>query len=109
MSFKDQVAMDIQGVFINPLEFADKHTIDGVTDVDCVLDSDVFAERTGLDQAYEYDGVFVTDKMLYIAESFFSQRPVEGQEMQVDDDYYYVKKVGAQMGVLEITLRQNSS
>lgn len=108
MDFKQQVQADITGVFINPSEFAEEHTIDGVTG-QAVLDSDIFDKQTGLDPSMEYDGVFYTNKVLYIDESFFTSRPIEGQEMQVDSEYYFVTKVAANMGVLEIHLRQNST
>lgn len=108
MSFKAQVAKDIAGVFINPSEFAEEHTVDGQT-VDCVLSSDEFLEQTGLDASMDYDGVFFTDKMLYIAESFFDRRPIEGQKIEVNGDYFDVKKVGGEMGILNIHLRQNAS
>lgn len=108
MSFKDQVAKDIGGVFINPAEFAEEHSIDGVN-VQCVLDSDAFLEQTGLDASMDYDGVFFTDKILYIAASFFNRRPIEGQEMRINNDYYIVQKVAGDMGMLNIHVRQNAS
>lgn len=108
MSFKTQVAKDITGVFINPSEFADEHDVDGVM-VQCVVDDDIIEERTGGQVSVGYDGVFKTEKMLYIEESFFAQRPIEGERMYLDGDLFTVKKVGANMGVLEIQLQQDST
>ena len=108
MSFKDQVAKDIDGVFLNPIEFAEPHDIDGVT-TDCVLDDDIIEPHSGDDQSMEYDGVFFTDKMLYIKEGFFTERPIEGQRIYVDGDQYDVIKVSANMGLLEIRIRQYST
>lgn len=108
MSFKAQVAKDVAGVFINPSEFAEEHNVDG-TPVKCVVDEDIIRELSGLDQSMEYDGVFFTEKMLYIDESFFSRRPIEGQRMYLDNDLFTVKRVVANMGVLEIQLRQDST
>lgn len=108
MSFKAQLEKDIAGVFINPSEFATEHSVDG-TLVDCVVDDDIINERTGLDPSMEYDGVFVVRKMLYIKESFFVDRPIEGQRIDLDGDYYYVKNVSANMGMLEVQLERNDT
>jgi len=108
MGFKAQLEKDIAGVFINPSEFATEHNVDG-TLVDCVVDDDIINERTGLDPQLEYDGVFVVRKMLYINESFFSAKPIEGQRMELDNDYYYVKNVSANMGMLEVELERNDT
>lgn len=108
MSFKAQVAKDITGVFINPSEFAEEHDVDGQL-VNCVVDDDIIQERTGGDQSMEYDGVFATEKMLYIEETFFTRRPIEGQRIYLDGDLFSVKRVASNMGVLEIELRQDST
>ena len=42
-SFKDCVAADIHGVFLNTQEFADTHTIDG-RKMDAVVDDDALLE-----------------------------------------------------------------
>jgi hypothetical protein len=108
MSFKAQLEKDITGVFINPSEFATEHNVDG-TLVDCVVDDDIINERTGLDSNLEYDGVFVVKKMLYIKESFFSKKPLEGQRIDLDGDYHYVKNVSTNIGMLEIELERNDT
>lgn len=108
MSFKDQVAKDITAVFINPLEFADLHNIDG-QDVMCVVDDDIVQERTGGDQSMEYDGVFFTEKMLYIKEDFFLQPPIKDERIRLDGDIFTVQQVSNNMGMLEIELRQDST
>lgn len=108
MSFKAQVEKDIAGVFINPSEFASEHNIDG-TLVNCVVDDDIINERTGLDPQMEYDGVFIVKKMLYIEKSFFDEKPIEGQRLELDQDFFYVRNVSDNMGVLEIELERNSS
>ena len=43
-SFKDCVAADIHGVFLNNQEFASTHTIDG-KEMDAVVDDDALLER----------------------------------------------------------------
>lgn len=108
MSFKAQLEKDITGVFINPGEFATEHNVDG-TLVDCVVDDDIINERTGLEAKMEYDGVFVVRKMLYITASFFRHRPIEGQRIELDGDYFYVKNVSTNLGMLEVELERNDT
>ena len=43
-TFKDCVAGDIHGVFLNRMEFASTHTIDG-KEMDAVVDDDALLER----------------------------------------------------------------
>lgn len=108
MSFKAQLVKDITGVFINASEFATEHNING-TLVNCVVDHDIIDERTGLDAQHEYDGVFTVEKMLYIEESFFTYKPIEGEVLELDNDRYYVKKVSTNMAMLEIRLERNDT
>ncbi len=108
MGFKDQLAKDVAGVFINPGEFADQHTVNGDL-AECVVDDDIIQERTGLEPSMNYDGVNVVKKMLYIAESFFEHIPIVDERFTLDDEYYSVKHVSNNMGMLEIELERNST
>ena len=58
-SFKDCVAADIHGVFLNTQEFADTHTIDG-RKMDAVVDDDALLERDAARGGVHTDGTYRT-------------------------------------------------
>ena len=104
MSLKDVMAADISAVFLNPDEFAETHSIDGVN-ILAVVDSDVIRKREGK----VYDGVFREECMLFVKESDLGYRPTFGQAMRLDDEYYLVAACNENAGMLEITLGVNAS
>lgn len=110
MSFKDAVAADVKNVFINGLEFAEEHDIDGNL-IQVVIDDDVLDERSGRDGGgLPYaDGVFRSMKKLYLAEEDLPRRPVKGELLSLDDEHYLVDECVSNMGVLEITIEANET
>lgn len=107
-AFKDAVAADIKAVFINPLEFADKHNINGQA-VDAVIDRDVIRERQ-LPTAAEYsEGVFREEMLVYVDAADLRRKPVRGEIFRLDGDLYLVSEVAENMGVLEITIQANEA
>lgn len=110
MSFKDAAAADIKNVFINNLEFATEHLIDGEP-VLVVIDDDVVDNRQGRrggGMPYA-DGVFLAQKLLYVAKSDLPRAPVRGELLNLDDEDYLVDKVNDNFGVLEITIEANET
>lgn len=99
MSFKAQIAKDIDGVFINALEFAEAHDIDGAPVV-CVLDTDVTHER----RAPVQNSAAGIQIALHIAADKLSTRPVSGQIMRIDGEIYVVQNVSQNMGLYYITM-----
>ncbi|AHN84823.1 ATP-binding sugar transporter family protein [Vibrio phage phi 2] len=107
-AFKDAVANDIKAVFINGLEFADEHTINGQT-VTCVVDRDEIKER-GTPSASEYaEGVFIEQVMIFVAKNDLPRVPVKGELLRLDGERYLVDEVAENMGMLEITIQDNQS
>lgn len=104
--FKDQLAKDIKSVFINPLEFAAPHNVNGST-VDCVVDSDLLEERGGARSEF-VEGVFVSKKMIFISAEDI-EKPVIGQLFRLDGDRYTVYDVAEDEGLLTITIGANES
>lgn len=105
-AFKDAIAADIKAVFLNGLEFADEHNINGNT-VLCVVDDDIIDEHASRSSPDYVDGVFTNQKMIYAAESDFSNPPVRGELLRLDGERFMVVKVARNMGVLEITIEAN--
>ena len=64
--FKDAVAADIKAVFINGLEFADEHDINGET-VMAVVDGDIIQERNSSSYSEYPEGVFQQQIMVFVS------------------------------------------
>lgn len=107
-AFKDAVAADIKGVFLNPLEFADEHLINGQR-VTAMVDSDIIKERNAPTAAEYAEGVFLEEKLVYVAEGDLLRRPVKGELFRLDGERYLVKEVAENDGVLEITIISNEA
>ena len=97
-SFKDCVAADIHGVFLNAQEFADTHTIDGVVDDDALLERD--AARGGV----HTDGTYRTRRLLYVSKSDYGGRPMSGKALNLDGREYRVVQADEAAGVLSIEI-----
>lgn len=106
-AFKDAVAADIKATFINELEFADEHTVNGEP-VICVVDSNITDERQVSSSEFA-PGVYMDQVVLYVKQSDLPQKPVRGELLKLDNERYFVKKVADNVGVLEITLEANES
>lgn len=104
-AFKAQVKNDIKMTFLNSLEFADWHDIDGAR-VLCMLDSDIIQERNARTQSDYAEGVFEENIVLYIQETDLPRRPVREEVMFVDGRRYFVTHVAENIGVLEVTLSE---
>lgn len=113
MSFKDAVAADIKGVFLNTSEFADYRTViyDGeeYADIPVVLTSIKERDRrivTG-DHA---QGLYLASVVLHAAkEDLGGSLPEKGGKIRVSDDTgflrdYYIAKSGVEMGMLRLEL-----
>lgn len=73
-SFKDCVAADIHGVFLNNQEFASTHTIDG-KEMDAVVDDDALLERDAARGGVHTDGTYRTRRLLYVDKADYGGRP----------------------------------
>ena len=104
MGFKDIVADDISGVFLNLEEFGDKHTI-GKKETVCVIDEERFQNKQrNRTRSLENDGLFIEGMTLFIEKSFFKYPPHSGEKILVDGVRYLVEETKEDMGLLEIDL-----
>ena len=104
MNFKDMVAEDISGVFLNLEEFGDKHTI-GKKETICVIDEERFQNKQrNKTKSLENDGLFIEGMTLFIEKSFFKYPPHSGEKILVDGVRYLVEETKEDMGLLEIDL-----
>lgn len=107
-SFKEQLDIDIGATFLNPLEFADKYNINGEI-VDAVVDADEFRERTSRIASNFTEGVFLHGVVLFVKRGDLSHDPVRGENIMLDDQYYYVMNDEHEGGMLVLTLGANES
>lgn len=104
MSFKEQVAADVKGVFINSEEFADEHKLNGTT-CQAVVQSPTSKERFISGMTYNrYEGISGELIIVHCDKSDLPEVPVEGQVFTLDDVPCLVSSCIDDMGVLTIEL-----
>ena len=86
-TFKEQIAADISTTFLNCLEFADTHTVNG-KEMAAVVDDNELLER----------------RLVYVAKADFGPRPAQGAMLTLDGKAYKVKTCTEEAGVLAIEL-----
>ena len=110
MTFKESLYKDLP-TFLNINEFADKHklTIRGVDylDVECSVDKNIIDSANAKQiSSYDREGVFVRQVKLFVKLSDV-EKPVEDEQLFIDDEMYIVKNVSENIGMLEIDLERN--
>lgn len=103
MSFKDQLAKDIENVFFNTNEFAESCTLDGVQ-LKCINDSDINEER-GFDRAHSFDdGLIQVEVVIFFKTADFPYRLVKGVQVEFNNETRDVVEVKSNAGVTELKL-----
>lgn len=116
MSFKDMVASDIHGVFLNPNEFSEKRTIvyDGETyeDIPIVVSGLKEKDRRQLTSDH-VQGLFLVHAVLHCAKSDLGgNQPEKGARIKINDReggkgffrQFYVASSACEMGMLRVEL-----
>ncbi|MEG2175606.1 MAG: hypothetical protein RRY97_01930 [Oscillibacter sp.] len=104
-SFKDCIAADVSNVFLNRLEFADKHTVNG-KEMTVLVDENELQERDkfkllGANQ----NGTYKATRMIYVAKSEFGPRPALTATINLDGREYRVAPgTTEEAGILAIAL-----
>jgi hypothetical protein len=98
MTFKDMVASDINNVFLNCDEFADKHQIEGAT-ITCVISTDDTLPIAG---GYAL-GVASGSLLIYCAIDAIEQK-YPGEGLNIDGAEYVIENWNEQMGMWVITV-----
>lgn len=100
-TFKDYAQDFDLDTFINLDEFADDHLING-TSIKCVIDNDIFDERTTL-SGDRSGGVFKDMISIFIKKEDI-EKPLIDEMITVDDEDYRVVEVKENMRMYEIEL-----
>ncbi len=102
-SFKDCVAADIHGVFLNNQEFASTHTIDG-KEMDAVVDDNALLERDAARGGVHSDGIYKVRRLLYVSRDDYGGRPPSGKRLVLDGREYRVVQADDDAGMLAIEI-----
>ena len=96
MSFKDIIADDVHGVFMNTEEFSETHTVNGI-EMAVQIDSNEQIERE----------IYLNQKLIYVAASDFGPLPKQGSILTLDKRTYRVADAVSEDGVYSITIEAN--
>lgn len=106
-SFKDIVKSDVRGVFINPDEFGELHTVNG-KQMYVILDDIENVEREKRMKSH-MDGIYARQVFMYVASEEFGPLPPQGDIVILDKRRYKVMDATDESGVFAITLEANKS
>lgn len=104
-TFKEIIASDIHGTFLNTEEFSDIHIVNGV-EMPVQIDSNEQIEREKRFNQH-MDGVYLNQKLIYVAASDYGPLPKQGSLLTMDGKKYRVADAIDEYGVYSITLEAN--
>ena len=102
-SFKECIAADVFNVFLNKLEFADTHTVNGKK-MAVLVDENELLERDKAKLGTHADGVYKSRRLIYVAQADFGPRPAIKSVLTLDRVAYRVRDCTAEAGILAIEL-----
>lgn len=103
-TFKEQIAADISATFLNCLEFADTHTVNGKEMAAVVDDNELLERDKAKIMAAQTEGTYKARRLVYVAKADFGPRPAQGVMLTLDGKAYKVKTCTEEAGVLAIEL-----
>ncbi|GIO39068.1 hypothetical protein J41TS12_39290 [Paenibacillus antibioticophila] len=113
LNFKDQLAKDVQNVFMNPLEFAEMHEVTTATPNRGVLKRmlPMIIEKFTLDgkPVQHADGVSVHNVVVHISPDVLAYTPRVDQAFVLDGATYDVKGISNDTGIFKIVLQANGA
>lgn len=102
MGFKEDLEMDVDDVFMDLEEFADKHTIDG-KEMSVIVDEIELIHREQKLQS-NIDGIYKKKMLMYVRASEFGALPAIERLITFDSKKYIVKDAKNESGIYSITL-----
>lgn len=105
MTFKEIIADDIHRTFLNIEEFSDTHTVNG-KEMPVQVDTNEQIEREKR-MNQNVDGVYMNQKLIYVAASDFGPMPKQGSILNLDGKVYRVADAVDEYGVYSITIEAN--
>ena len=111
MTFKEQIAKDVNNVFMNMDEFADTHIINGKK-MSCIVDSNEMIDR---EKRYQYkrslyaDGVYLKELLIYVKAEEFGPLPPVGRTLTLDKKSYLISDAVDEDGIYSLCLEANKT
>lgn len=111
MTFKEQIALDNQNIFINLDEFGDIHNVNG-KDMPTLIDTNELIDR---ERRYKFnhslyaDGVYLKEILIYVKRSDFGPLPAIGRLLKVDGKTYTISEAIDEDGIYSIALTANKT
>lgn len=103
--FKQIIKEDVHRTFLNIDEFSDIHTING-KEMPAQIDTNEQIEREKR-MNQNVDGVYMNQKLVYVAASDFGPMPKQGSILTLDGRVYRVADAVDEYGVYSITIEAN--
>lgn len=108
-TFKEIIQTDISNTFMNDLEFADLHNVDGKS-MKVIVDNNEHIEREKrVSQKLIVDGMYVKQVLIYISGEEYGPLPAQGKQLALDGKRYRVADAIDEDGLYSITLEANRS
>lgn len=105
MNLKDIIKADVKDVFLNTEEFSDTHIVNGVPMAVQIDDIEQIEREKRRNQ--NMDGIFVSQKLIYVSAEEFGPLPKQGTVLTLDKRTYRVADAISEDGVYSITLEAN--
>ena len=111
MTFKEQIAIDNQQVFMNQDEFSETHVIGG-KGMPCIVDNNELVDR---EKRYRYnhslygDGIYIKQKLIYVKAEDFGAMPAIGRRLTFDGIVYIVTDAINEDGIYSLCLEANKT
>lgn len=103
MSLKDEIASDLDNVFLNIEEFAENHLVEG-KEILCVLDNDSLKRRQGSAEI----GIDESTLLLFAKVDDLPKKQ-KGGLINIDHKEYIIDDWKVNFGMAEIVLQRNVS
>ena len=101
MKLKELIAADVEKVFLNPEEFGEIHTVNGLKML-IIMDGNEMIEREKRVKNHA-EGTFRKQILFFVAAEEFGALPAIGREISVDSRKYRVIDAISESGIYSIT------
>ncbi len=109
-TFKEQMALDNQTVFMSLHEFSDIHTVNG-REMAVQIDSNEMIEREKRSQHRQEglyaDGIYRAELLIYVKAEEFGTLPAVGRMIDLDGKKYIVSDAIDEDGIYSLCLEAN--
>ncbi len=103
-SFKECIAADVSNVFLNKLEFADTHTVNGKKMTVLVDENELLERDKAKLLGTQTSGLYKSRRLIYVAQKDFGKRPAIKSVLTLDGLAFRVADCTAEAGILAIEL-----